>query len=310
VYLLDRHFQPVPIGVAGELFIGGDGLARGYLNRPELTAEKFITVAFAGQEAKSRRLYRTGDLARWRADGKLEFLGRIDHQVKIRGFRIELGEVEAALKKHPEVAEAVVVAREEPFNKLVAYVVPQEGKQLGDEGLRAFLEKQLPQFMVPSDIVFLAELPLTPNGKLDRRALPSPESMNSPSAEDFVAARNPLEAALVEIWREILRREAIGVHENFFHLGGHSLMATQVISRIGKTLGVELPLRTIFEAPTIAKLAEAVAAAQGEKRTEPTVIRRAARVSNPGELLNRLEGLSDEEVEALLRELDGKELLA
>jgi amino acid adenylation domain-containing protein len=308
VYLLDRHLQPVPIGVAGELFIGGDGLARGYLNRPELTAEKFITVSFA--EEGSRRLYRTGDLARWRADGKLEYLGRLDHQVKIRGFRIELGEVEAALKKHPEVADAVVIARGEPFNKLVAYVVPQKGKPLGNEGLRTFLEKQLPHFMLPSDIVFLAELPLTPNGKLDRRALPAPEMLASPKPEHVVPPRNPVEAALVDIWREILHREDVGIHENFFHLGGHSLMATQVISRIGNTLGVELPLRSIFEAPTIARLAETVSAAKAENGNGPSVIKRAARVSNPEELLDRLEGLSDEEVEELLREFDSKQLTA
>jgi acyl carrier protein len=209
------------------------------------------------------RLYRTGDRVRWRADGALEFLGRMDDQIKVRGHRVEPGEVEAALREHPAVRAAVVVAREDiPGEKrLVAYLVPEQ-PALGVSELRTFLHQRLPDFMVPSAFVLLAELPLSANGKVDRRLLPRPVGQSAELAEAFVAPRGPIEELLASIWATVLRIDRVGVHDNFFELGGHSLLATQVISRILATLGVELPLRAIFEAPTVAGLADHVVAAQ------------------------------------------------
>ncbi len=261
VYVLDSHLQPVPIGVPGELYIGG-GLARGYLNRPELTSEKFITNPFSdGQET---RLYKTGDLVRYLPDGNLEFLGRIDHQVKIRGFRIELGEIEAVLSQHPIVDQTTVIPREDvPGDKrLVAYIVPnQESAATLDTPvtsvLRSFLKERLPEYMVPSAFVLLEVLPLTPNGKVDRRALPAPEG-STESEFTFVAPRTPIEELLAQIWADVLGFERVGIHNNFFELGGHSLLATQLMSRIRTTFGVEVPLRSLFEEPTIAELAKIV----------------------------------------------------
>jgi amino acid adenylation domain-containing protein len=260
LYVLDRLLEPVPIGVAGELYIGGVGLARGYLGRPGLTAERFVPSPFREGE----RLYRTGDLARWRSDGELEYLGRIDQQVKLRGYRIELSEIEATLATHPDVRQAVVVAREdEPGEKrLVAYVVAQADAALERNGLRAHLKMSLPDYMVPFAFVMLAALPLTPNGKVDRRALPVPEAGAGVVHQDYEAPRTPVEEALSEIWREVLRLERVGVHDNFFELGGHSLLATRVMARVCEVLRVELPLRAMFEAPSILELGERVAAAQ------------------------------------------------
>jgi amino acid adenylation domain-containing protein len=264
-YVLDGHMGPVPVGVPGELYLGGLGLARGYLGRPGLTAERFVPdpfgPAFGGEFGG--RLYRTGDRVRWRADGALEFLGRMDDQIKVRGHRVEPGEVEAALREHPAVRAAVVVAREDiPGEKrLVAYLVPEQ-PALGVGELRAFLHQRLPDFMVPSAFVLLAELPLSANGKVDRRLLPGPVGQSAELAEAFVAPRGPIEELLASIWATVLRIDRVGVHDNFFELGGHSLLATQVISRILATLGVELPLRAIFEAPTVAGLADHVVAAQ------------------------------------------------
>jgi amino acid adenylation domain-containing protein len=256
VYILDRHLQPVPIGVAGELHIGGVGLARGYLNRPELTAEKFIPNPF--NQDYSGRLYKTGDLVRYLPDGNIEFLGRIDQQVKIRGFRIELGEIEAVLSLHPQVREAVVVVRVEPAGKrLVAYIVPKSGSILTSE-LRSFLGDKLAEFMVPSAFVMLESLPLTPNGKIDRQQLAMLEQAHSELDGMIVAPRTPVEEVLAGIWAEVLGLEQVGIHHNFFELGGHSLLATQVISRIHDSLGVDLPLRTLFERQTIADLGEVV----------------------------------------------------
>lgn len=263
VYLLDTRQQPVPIGIPGELFIGGAGVARGYLNKPELTAEKFIPNPFADEASQNSsgsasRLYRTGDLARWRADGNLEFLGRIDHQVKIRGFRIELGEVETALRKHPEVQEAIVLARADAAGdqRLVAYVVGRTDRKLALDDVRAFMRKELPQYMVPSAFVFLKALPLTPNGKVDRKALPDPEADRRDASTEFVEAGTPVEVQLAAIWQEVLNLERVGIHDNFFDLGGDSLLAIQVISRVRTALKVELPIFSLFDAPTIAKLAE------------------------------------------------------
>jgi len=255
IYLLNQNLQPVPIGVPGELYIGGDGLARGYLNRPELTAERFIPHPFSS--AGEARLYKTGDLARYLPDGKIEFLGRIDHQVKIRGFRIELGEIEAVLAGHPAVRESVVLVREDvPGEKrLVAYLVPQVEPAPTAGELRSFLKKKLPEYMVPAAFVLLETLPLSTNGKVDRRTLPMPDQVRPHLEEAFVAPGNAVEEVVAGIWAEVLGVERVGVLDNFFELGGHSLLATQVISRVQEAFQVEVPLRSMFESPTVAGLA-------------------------------------------------------
>ena len=258
IYILDRHLQPVGVGVAGELYIGGHGLARSYLNRPDLTDEKFIPNPFNNEP--SSRLYKTGDKARYLPDGNIEFLGRIDNQVKIRGFRIELGEVEAAIAQYPGVRETAVVAREDVSGHkyLVAYIVPNREEAIASSDLRGFLKEKLPDYMIPGAFVMLDVLPLTPNGKIDRRALPAPE-VQPELQRSLVAPRTPIEEMLASIWANVLSIGLVGVHHNFFfELGGHSLLATQVISRVRDTLGVELPLRSLFEAPTIAELASRV----------------------------------------------------
>ena len=257
VYILDRHLQPVPIGVPGELHIGGVGLARGYLNRSELTLEKFIPNPFSKEN--SARLYKTGDLARYLSDGNIEYLGRIDQQVKIRGFRIELGEIETVLSQHPQVREAVVIVREEePANKrLIAYIVPNF-KPFSTSELRNLLKEKLTEYMIPSAFVILESLPLTPNGKVDRKALSILEQAHTELETTLVPPRTPIEDILTDIWAEILGLEQIGVYHNFFELGGHSLLATQVISRIQDSFAIKLPLRTLFENQTIADLAVSV----------------------------------------------------
>ena len=256
LYVLDRHLQPVPIGVPGELYIGGAGLARGYLNRPELTAEKFISNPFRNQS--EARLYKTGDLVSYLPDGNLEYLGRIDHQVKIRGFRIELGEIEAALRQHPTVQEVVVMAREDKpgVKQLVAYVVSNEkaGAQTTFNDFRCFLRKKLPEYMVPSAFVFLETLPLTPNGKVDRRALAAPDTNRSDSESVDAAPRTPVEENLTKIWAEVLNLKQVGINDNFFELGGDSILSVQVIAK-AKQAGVLLTPKQIFEHQTIAELA-------------------------------------------------------
>ncbi|QMS87499.1 amino acid adenylation domain-containing protein [Nostoc edaphicum CCNP1411] len=259
IYILNAELKPVPIGVPGELYIGGDSLARGYLNRPDLTSERFIL----NPDAKSHRLYKTGDLACYLPDGNIEYLGRIDQQVKIRGFRIELGEIEAMLLQHPDVREAVVIAREDvPGNKyLVGYVVcsfiPEQVRTISSN-LRKFLKQKLPDYMMPSSFVILDALPLTPNGKVDRRSLPAPDRTGRNLEQDFVSPRTIVEEVLAKIWVEVLRLEQISVYDNFFEIGGHSLLATQVISRVRDTYQLDLPLRGLFDAPTIASLAESI----------------------------------------------------
>ncbi|MBW4546343.1 MAG: amino acid adenylation domain-containing protein [Symplocastrum torsivum CPER-KK1] len=254
IYLLNKYLNPVPIGVPGEIHIGGAGIARGYLNRPELTNQKFIPNPFSDEPGQ--RLYKTGDLARYLSDGNIEFLGRLDHQVKIRGFRIELGELESTLLQHPSVRETAVIAREDiPSDKrLVAYIVPNPEQTPTIDGLRRFLKQKLPDYMVPSAFVLLNTLPLTPNGKVDRRALPVPDQSRPDQSVKFMAPRTSIEQQLADIWAEVLRLEQVGVHDNFFELGGHSLLATQVISRLRQAFGVELPVRALFEAPTVADL--------------------------------------------------------
>ncbi len=267
--ILDRYGHPVPVGVPGELYVGGAGLARGYLGQPGLTAERFVPNPFS--DMPGTRLYRTGDLARYMDDGSIEYLGRIDQQVKIRGYRIELGEIEARLLAHPQVKDACVIAREEQPGgwRLIAYVVRQrssqpptlparlqrEGEGAGSEELRAYLKGILPEYMVPSAYVFMDALPLTTNGKLDRKSLPAPEL---DLQTRYVAPRDPLEQRLVIILADVLGVERVGIHDNFFELGGHSLMVTQVMGRINRAFPVKLPLQSLFERPTVAGLAGAV----------------------------------------------------
>ncbi len=264
IYILDRHRQPVPIGVPGEMYVGGAGVACGYLRRPELSAERFVTDPFNNRP--EARLYRTGDLARYLSDGDIEYLGRIDHQVKIRGFRIELGEIEAALNRYPSVRESIVQVREDmPGEKrLVAYFVPESGKTFTNSELRHFLQLKLPDYMVPAAFVSLDSLPLTPNGKIDRKALRAPEQSRPELAETFVAPRTQVEELLAAIWADVLEIEQVGIDDNFFDLGGHSLLATRLVSRIRDTFQVELPLAALFEASTVATLAERIEAAKRE----------------------------------------------
>ena len=258
--ILDQAMALTPPGVAGEIFIGGHGLARGYLNRPELTAERFIPDSLSGNTGS--RLYRTGDLGKYLDDGRIEYLGRKDHQVKIRGYRIELGEIETALEQHDSIREAVVVATgEAEDHRLVAYVVRASGsidRESFEAELRRNLHKRLPAYMVPSAFVFLDRLPLTANGKVDRRALPAPERLSQERKEGFVEAGTVTEQLLTQIWSEVLKAEPIGIHDNFFDLGGHSLMAAQVVSRIRAAFQIELPLRSLFETPTIQSLAQTI----------------------------------------------------
>lgn len=284
-YLLDVNLEPVPIGVSGQLYTGGIGLARGYLGRRSLTAEKFIPNPFS--EQPGARLYQTGDMARYLPDGNIEFLGRVDHQVKLRGLRIELGEIEAALSKHPEVRDSVVIVREDvPGDKrLVAYTVLQEGASVSSSALRLFLKKTLPDFMLPSAFVVLDEIPLTTNIKVDRKALPAPGAARSETDKTYVAPRTASEEIIASIWSHVLGVGVVGVNDNFFELGGHSLLATQVMSRLREGFQLALPLRMLFESPTVAELAQradeagAIAAA-GSSECVP----RIAPVSRDGEL--------------------------
>jgi amino acid adenylation domain-containing protein len=258
VYVLDDQLGPVPVGVTGELYVAGDGLARGYLNRPELTAEKFITNPLPEEHGK--RLYRTGDLVRWRADGELEFLGRMDQQVKIRGYRIELGEIESVLRQHEHVKDCVVLAREDRpgDTRLVACLVVKKKAEpnIVVGSFRSYLKSKLPDYMVPPHFVVLESLPLTPNGKLDLKALPGPELDRTDLLEEYVEPLTPMEKALAEIWARVLGVERVGVNDNFFELGGHSLLAVQLFSQIEKRLGHnKLPIASLFRAPTIAALA-------------------------------------------------------
>ncbi|MBV9788832.1 MAG: amino acid adenylation domain-containing protein, partial [Chloroflexi bacterium] len=312
VYVLDTTMQPVGIGVPGELYIGGDGLARGYLNQPALTAERFVPSPFRA----GARLYRSGDWVRWRADGTLEFLGRIDGQIKLRGFRVELGEVEAVLRQHPEVQDAAAAVRYGVGHvpQLVAYVteeprtknqepneeqrtenkeqssvtallaspeipprLPQWERGLGGEGLRSFLQSRLPEFLVPNAIVVLDALPLTPNGKLDRRALPELPELTGRAHAEYVAPRTQTEQQIAAIWADVLKIERMGVEDNFFDLGGHSLLATQLLVRLRAELGIDLSLQTIFEYPSIAELARQIAPLEPADVVPQSVIPRVSR---------------------------------
>ncbi len=277
VYLLDQYLQLVPVGVPGEMYVGGAGVTKGYLNRPELTTERFISSPFEKDEVipptplnkggnEPSKLYKTGDLARYLPKGELEYLGRIDNQVKIRGFRIELGEIEALLASHPQIWETVVIVRDDTTGdkRLVAYIVPQSEKTITINEIRQFLKAKLPDYMIPNAFVILDALPLTANGKIDRRALPPPESSSEPS-EKYVAPRNPIEDILVTVWSEVLKVEKVGINDNFFELGGHSLLATKLVAQIRDRLKVELPLRQLFNSATLAELAQGIEQLKQEK---------------------------------------------
>ncbi|MCA1568672.1 MAG: amino acid adenylation domain-containing protein [Acidobacteria bacterium] len=288
-YLLDSTIRPVPVGVTGELYVGGAGLARGYLNRPALTAEKFVPHPFSAEPGA--RLYKTGDLARYRPDGEIEFLGRADHQVKVRGHRIELGEVEAALAAHPSVRESAVVLGEDTAGeaRLVAYVVAKASVETAGDELRRFLQEKLPAFMIPAVFVRLDALPLMPSGKVDRCALPAPEEKDLHRERDYVAPRTPLEEQLAGIWAEVLSLKQVGARDNFFELGGHSLTATRVVSQVRERLHTELTLRQLFTYPTLAELAQQIEAALtiGRAPRRPPILPAKGIPARPSKVLNR-----------------------
>ena len=288
MFVLGSAQELVPVGVKGELYVGGGGLARGYLGRAELTAERFVPHPFS--QTPGERLYYTGDVAQYRADGAIEYLGRRDEQIKLRGFRIELGEIEAVLGAHPDVREAIVIAREDtPDHKLlVAYVVGPENQTKAVSELRSYLKEKLPEYMVPAAFVILEALPLTPNGKVDRRALSAPDELSFESQDDYVAPRSSLEQKLAEIWSEVLRLERVGIHQNFFDVGGHSLLATQLISRLQDAFQVKLSLRSFFIAPTLAELAITIGQARAEQVEDEEIER----------ILAELEQLSEESAAA------------
>ncbi len=277
IYLLDKKLQPVPSGLPGEVHIGGLGLARGYLNRPELTAEKFISNPFS--DDPEARLYKTGDLACYLPDGNLKFLGRADHQVKIRGYRIELGEIEAFLRQHSAVQKAVAMVREDRPNdkRLVVYVVPDAKQDIKVGHLRHYLKQKLPDYMVPSAFISLDALPMTPNGKVDRGVLPMPDATRPELPKFFVAPEGPIEERLAEMWQEVLGLNKVGVHDDFFELGGHSLIAARLFSKIERAFGRQLPLATLFHAPTIAQISTIIEQAGSEAREVEPIRRLASR---------------------------------
>jgi len=309
VRILDENLEPVPVGVPGELCLGGLGVARGYVNRPDLTAERFIPDPDPepGCSEPGARLYRTGDLARFLPSGEIEFLGRLDHQVKLRGYRIELEEIEAHLRRHPGVKEAVVTAREDvPGDlRLVAYLVPSPGAELNAATVRESLKSSLPEYMVPASFVVLDALPLSPNGKVDRKALPVPDRGRPDGARTFEPPESPLEETLAQVWAEVLRVDRIGRTDDFFAMGGHSLLAARVVARVQETLGVEVPLIRLFESPTLAAFAAVVGTLLTDRDT--------GRGAGPGPALARaergptgisLEDLSEEEIDTLLSRLE------
>jgi aspartate racemase len=290
IYLLDQQAQPVPIGMSGELCIGGDGLGHGYLNHPELTAEKFTPDPFS--QHPGARLYHTGDMARFESDGTIEFLGRRDFQVKLRGFRVELGEIESALVSHEAVHEAAVIAcdKADGDKHLIAFVVPKQTPAPSESGLQDYLRDKLPAYMSPAKIIVLNTFPLTPNGKLDRQALTEFAQTSDTREQVYVAPRTPVEELLAEIWAQVLNVPRIGIHDNFFKLGGHSLLSTVLISRIREAFHVELPVLALFESPTVAELAGTIEQSLIKDVDSDEML----------EMLKQLDGLSDEEISALL----------
>jgi acyl carrier protein len=300
--VLDEHLELVPPLVVGELYVAGTAVGAGYRHDPALTALRFLPNPF-GENGPvpflpGERLYKTGDLVRYRADGAIEYLGRIDHQVKLRGFRIELGEIEALLMDHPAVQDSIVIAREdEPGEKrLVAYVIAASPSSITPVSLpgmlRDYLKEKLPRYMVPAAIVLLERLPLTKNGKVDRDALPMPELLHTEREKTFVAPRTAVEQVLAGIWEDVLGLEQVGIHDDFFEIGGHSLLATQVVAQIQETLQVTLPLREIFDAPTVAELA--VLLLRDSNQCE--------QLERTAQVVLEVSMLSDSEVEAMMQE--------
>jgi acyl carrier protein len=255
VYLLDERMRPVPVGVAGEIYIGSDGLARGYVNRPGLSAEKFVPNPFGDEPGA--RLYRTGDRARHLPDGRIDYLGRFDHQLKVRGYRIEPGEIEAVFGQHPSVRDAVVIAREDTpgERRLVAYVVAREGQTLEAGDLRTFGKERLPQYMMPSAFVVSESLPLTPNGKLDRRALPAPEAGDAGTLAAYLPPQTEIERTITAVWQQVLGVGQVGLNDNFFDLGGHSLFMIQVQSKLRTALNRNISITDLFKYPSVSALA-------------------------------------------------------
>jgi hypothetical protein len=290
VYLVDDWLQPVPVNIPGQLYISGEGVVRGYLNWPELTADRFLPNPFT--KTAGGRLYKTGDVARYSPDGSIEFLGRIDNQVKLRGFRIELSEIETALAQHSAVQQTAVLLRENPHGekRLVAYVVTEPGVAFSVGEMREFLKRKLPDYMMPSTLVTLENMPLTPNGKIHRNALPAPEQVKPELEKPYEAPRNATEEILAGIWADLLDLEQVGIHDEFFEIGGHSILASQLISSLRETFQVELPLRSFFQAPTIA----------GLTATLFEVPERRKRVEKIAELLRSIAPYSEQEVEVLL----------
>lgn len=302
LYILDSNLEPVPVGVPGELCVGGIGLARGYLRRPDLTAEKFIPNPFSKEPGS--RLYRTGDLVKYLPDGNIEFLGRIDQQVKLRGFRIELGEIETLIASYPGVRDAAVVVREDPSGdrRLVGYFTVAPETQMDLTELRRFLRSHLPEYMVPASLMPLERFPLTPSGKVDRKALPAPDFSRAALENPYLAPRNEIEAKLADICARLLNIQQVGVYDNFFELGGHSLLATQFIAHVQDEFQVELPLRAIFEEPTIAGLAEKIATLPRASFSATAVKMEAEQRGEQklADLISELATLSDEEAKQLL----------
>jgi acyl carrier protein len=313
MYVLDPHRNPVPVGVRGEIYVGGDGLALGYWNRAALTAERFVENPIAPEQSK--RLYRTGDLGRWRGNGEIEYLGRVDGEVKLRGMRIDLGEIESVLLSHAGVREGAVIRVEEGGEaRLVAYLVPEDREKADGRELRRYLRSKLPEHMVPGRFVQVAELPLLSSGKVNRRALATVEGVVL-SEQGTVAPRTAVEQKLAGMWREVLKVGEVGVDQNFFELGGHSLLVLQVMVRIRREFDVELGVRTMFEEPTIAELASEVekARAMGMKAQTPILERRArprmAESARREALLAQLNTLSADDVQTLLKHvLDAKQV--
>jgi acyl carrier protein len=311
IYILDSKQNPVPVNITGEVYIGGDGLARGYWNRPELTAERFVAHPLhADQNAK---LYRTGDLGRFRANGDIDYLGRVDNQVKLRGLRIELGEIESVLASHANIQEAVViVAGEGEQQRLSAYVVVTNAKATPSAGeLRRYLRTKLPEHMVPAGYLRVDRLPLLPSGKVNRGALASSLAIGLREEAELVEPRNETETKLAEIWKELLQVEEEGIEQNFFELGGHSLLALQVTARIRRTFDVELPVKNVFEAPTIAGLAVELEKARATGRKGRTRILEQSHPARTAQatreaLLFELSKLSVEEAKKFIEKVVGR----
>ncbi|MDQ3957816.1 MAG: non-ribosomal peptide synthetase [Actinomycetota bacterium] len=295
IYLLDRNLNQVPPGVPGEVYVAGAGLARGYFGRPDMTAERFLPDVLA--PSPGARMYKTGDLARYRADDSLDFMGRLDYQIKIRGFRVELGEIEHALLEHPEVRNAVVTAPEASTGKrIVAYAVAEDGAPLGADALRSHLAARLPDYMVPSAFKLIDALPLNPNGKVDRAALPGLDEARERAADVEARPATPTEELLAAIWRELLGVSDVGRDDSFFELGGQSLLATRLVSRIREAWGIDARLRIVFDAPTLRELAGRVAELCGGPAASDEIAAAVAEISS----------LSDEDVKRLLAAMEGE----